>query len=578
MENLIFSRGVNEYMKLRKFIKRSIIVILILFFAILIVRNLAIRFGPIVEEKIPKIAEVKKFVSEKIIEKNGFEIIKLATNYDSVFGDNEEICFVNRENDIDTEGNRLEKFYYTYIDEYGTIIKKDSRAEKYGADYTGYGGISHFGKFRFYDVTKKIYDENWIEIVSCDDTESFSDYATKIKINNKYGFINHDTGEIIEPQYDKVYALSDGVSIVYKKGLGYGYVSESGMIIAPCIYSWADTFHDGVAWTKWNGKYFLINKQGETLFSSEYKSVNSFSNGLAGIYNDRYYGYIDKNGNEVIPFEYDYAYDFSEGRAIVVRNNKYGVIDKSGNVIVEYIYDDIKSFSQGLAVVCYNGKFGIIDINGNKVVDCIYDNIESFMSDFTVVFRNGKYGCINKIGEEVIKCHYDAVWATPENNLFIVSLDNDISVVNSRTNKSISVNLQSKYRYGPIENGFYGIEIANPNYFNILEIREIFTSDSLPSEFYEKPLEYIKWYLTEESKYKILNDDFKEIAISDDITYTSIETMICIKKGEKYGIVDKNGKTMLPCMFDNIEIIDNIIIAKDEFGTYLVKKQEADNR
>ena len=57
------------------------------------------------------------------------------------------------------------------------------------------------------------------------------------------------------------------------------------------------------------------------MITPQYEDADSFSEGLAAVKKDGKWGYIDETGKTVIPFEYDYAFPFSEGLAVVA---KYG--------------------------------------------------------------------------------------------------------------------------------------------------------------------------------------------------------------------------------------------------------------
>ena len=57
------------------------------------------------------------------------------------------------------------------------------------------------------------------------------------------------------------------------------------------------------------------------MITPQYEDADSFNEGLAAVKKDGKWGYIDETGKTVIPFEYDYAFPFSEGLAVVA---KYG--------------------------------------------------------------------------------------------------------------------------------------------------------------------------------------------------------------------------------------------------------------
>ena len=83
----------------------------------------------------------------------------------------------------------------------------------------------------------------------------------------------------------------------------------------------------------------------EVIINPQYEDADSFSQGLAAVKKDGKWGYIDMEGSTVIPFQFDYAFSFSKGLAVVGTLGEYptydgatapvyfwSVLDKQGNV------------------------------------------------------------------------------------------------------------------------------------------------------------------------------------------------------------------------------------------------------
>ena len=152
--------------------------------------------------------------------------------------------------------------------------------------------------------------------------------------NNKVGFANPDTREII----------------------------------IPCKYDDAREFSEGLARVKLNGKWGFIDKTGrEVVIPCKYDISSGFIEGLARVQYGYKYGFIDKTGYEVIPCKYDLTFGFSEGLAAVKCGYKHGFIDKTGREVIPCKYDDADSFHEGLASIELNGKDGYVDRFGNEL-------------------------------------------------------------------------------------------------------------------------------------------------------------------------------------------------------------------
>ncbi|MDR1350645.1 MAG: WG repeat-containing protein [Zoogloeaceae bacterium] len=73
-------------------------------------------------------------------------------------------------------------------------------------------------------------------------------------------------------------------------------------------YDGAGDFVDGLAAVEVNGKWEVINEQGEEVISPRYDKVGYYSaNGLVAVRVGDKWGYINKNGEEVIALRFDTA-------------------------------------------------------------------------------------------------------------------------------------------------------------------------------------------------------------------------------------------------------------------------------
>ena len=77
--------------------------------------------------------------------------------------------------------------------------------------------------------------------------------------------------------------------------------------------------------------------------------------------------------------------------AIVGNGEKKGVVDYNGNIVLPIKYIEIKDFSDGMAVVKdENYKYGYVDNNFNLVIPCKYTLVSNFYNGLAIV-SDGKY-------------------------------------------------------------------------------------------------------------------------------------------------------------------------------------------
>ena len=149
-----------------------------------------------------------------------------------------------------------------------------------------------------------------------------------------------------------------------------------------------------------NGRWGVIDYEGNELLPCKYNNPVCFSDGLAAVLSDdgETYRYIDIKGSSVLgpyktpspqqlnqlPFPISdpliadvknqtlqryYGLFFSDGLARFYENGKYGVIDREGGVVVPAQYDFITAFYEGTAEILSgssydNFKYGLINASG----------------------------------------------------------------------------------------------------------------------------------------------------------------------------------------------------------------------
>ena len=198
-----------------------------------------------------------------------------------------------------------------------------------------------------------------------DEMDDWNDEFYRVSLNDRYNLLNKKSNTLLYRRwYDKIYVFKGGLAKV-KLNDKWGFIDKTGREVIPCKYDWVGNFNEGLAAVELNEKYGYIDKTARELIPCKYDEAYSFSEGLAVVKLNNKYGFIDKTGREVVPFKYAWAGEFKEGLAPVQLNIKYGYIDKTGKEICPFKYDYAREFYGGLAQVLLNGKWGYIDKQGN---------------------------------------------------------------------------------------------------------------------------------------------------------------------------------------------------------------------
>lgn len=190
----------------------------------------------------------------------------------------------------------------------------------------------------------------------------------------------------------------------------FGYINKKGKVVIGFCFDKADSFSEGLARVRVEGKWGYIDKTGDIVASPQFDSAGSFREGSARVRLGGKWGYVNKAGRTVIAPRFDGAGDFSEGLACVNAGGKYAYIDRTGKVVIKARFDDASGFSEGLAPVRVGGKWGYVDKSGKIAIEPRFDHAGGFSGGLAVVQIEGKKGYVNKGAELVIRAQFDNAW------------------------------------------------------------------------------------------------------------------------------------------------------------------------
>ena len=130
-----------------------------------------------------------------------------------------------------------------------------------------------------------------------------------------------------------------------------------------------------------DGRYCFYNPTNQQY--SEFYDDARFPNydGYACVKLNGYWGAIDKDFKVVVPLKYEYVWTFFEGYAVVQKGDRYGLVNTKGEEIVPIKYKHIHLNSNGLIFVwtgdpCY--MFGVLDVYGKEIVPFLEYSISSY--------------------------------------------------------------------------------------------------------------------------------------------------------------------------------------------------------
>lgn len=300
--------------------------------------------------------------------------------------------------------------------------------------------------------------------------------------------------------------------------------------------------------------YHIIEEQGKDYKIETVKQYNYFV-----LKKENQYGVIDTTGNIVVEPEYTEVkipnpekavFVCYQGETTRVLNERKKVIldqyDKVQPIRLENISSDLM-YEKSILTYEKDGKYGLINFEGKEITKAIYDEISSlpYKEGELLVKQNDKYGIINIKGNQIIEIAYDEIkvdgYYTEENNYRYAGY-------------IVLIKTQEGYRYGYLN--AKGKEILETEYNQIYRVTEIEDKDS----------EYL--ICAKNGQYGIAKK--QEIIVGNDyqsIQYDATNQVFIVEKSKKYGVINLEGKLIVPVQYKQIDITGIYLYAQNEQGT-----------
>lgn len=393
--------------------------------------------------------------------------------------------------------------------------------------------------------------------------------------NEKWGFSDSTGATAIPYTYDWVEPFTEGVAAAGLKDKS-GYISKSGKVVIKFEYDEAEPFRKGLAQVKKHEKVGFTDRAGHLVVPVIYDAISDFYDARAVVVRNGKYGYIDMFGAEVIPCRYEKAGDFSGGYAYVVDSSKkYGYIDYSGNKLTECIYDWVESFDRGVARVSLNGKFGLLS-PGKMLLPAEYTYISPFVEGFAMVVLEDKCGYIRRDGSFAVQCIYEY-----DKNLVGESNFHKGLVRAKNKGKTGMIDSTGKtiipFEFDdilPFENGLAPVKKKDKWGYIDIKNRLVVPYKYEWAGVYNDGLAFVK---TEEELVGVINTKQKEVVKPQFQSISFLDDHLYVNDGNAFGLMDKQGNWVLPCVYSRIEFMSSTILRvekNEKFGYYNIVRCE----
>lgn len=314
-------------------------------------------------------------------------------------------------------------------------------------------------------------------------------------------------------------------------------------------------------------QWLLYDFHGKQVSSRSFKKDYDFEEGRALI--------INENGqNEIIGTDGQTLHQFSRQITnihsypyLITKNQatgKYGIIDTEENILAEEIFDGAvpEYFSgQNYIYLKKKGKTTVFDKKEKKLYPNNFKDLVPLSQDLFSFYSNAskKTGIVNLQGETVVAPEYDFV------NSFSISGKDFIYLKKGNEEKLLNKDLQNileensriiafypGFLIVKKDNGYYKFSVSDRS-FTIL--KDIISIKEQEPDFYNILNLYSKPVVCKNSSnlYGILNENGKEIvpfAYDDIVVFENSENEIIVKKDGKYGVINFQNEPLKEIIYD----------------------------
>lgn len=387
----------------------------------------------------------------------------------------------------------------------------------------------------------------------------------KIKEDNKTGKLSvySEEGKLLLNNLDSIKPLKDHMFIVTKNHLK-GIYNTQGKELIPIKYNKIECIGDNWSffWKVYlNGLQGLYTYEGKEVLSAEYENISSIDRGYGKAANfivkeKGQYGMFNAEGERLIKSEYDDV-KFANGHYYFQKGEKKDYLKRDKQTLLKgisikgqitnWIKENGNSERLSYFIFADNeGKFGLLNEEDSVLIKPQYESMDSYYNfssgktDYLIVKQNARFGVINLSNEVLIPLKYKS-----------------FSKIYIRDHIALED-----------EKGYILCSLKDNSIFQSLHFNDI-RETSGPYAVIEK--EGKKALLNKLTLDLLFPFQYEEIVIVDE------DSLFSVRLNDKYGIVDKNDKVVIPYMYDSelYKVGNNkFVVSKDnKYGIIDFKNQ-----
>ncbi len=427
---------------------------------------------------------------------------------------------------------------------------------------------------------------------------------------NKFGYITETGQKTLNLTYERVratgiYELEKGfldvIGLVVTNGGKSGIVSETGQIILPLIYDYINAAnHLGLGELEQNGKKGLYNNRLEVVAKPQFEEISILNKGFFAGKNGVSWKVFDTQGSTEIYAVADGVYPFANGYTKVMKSGKWGVLDANASLKVPFEYDAVIPFGKNVLltkkeenfiynsegkikkwnysmdiswqnledklkpVKSKNTKWGYINDDGDWVIQPIFDIAKDFRKGIAIVCQSGLYGFINNKGKFILPMEYELPDYDYEPAVLLAKKDNRYGYLDYEGHILVALNYEEIAPYSSI------MKAKKEKKWGFIREDETII---LPFKY-----DFVEDFGVDKTTFRFQNEtvigwvDLKgkertteQLSTWADNVETPLGGVQNVKVGNYYGLIQENGRWIIPVRYQNK-------IEFDAFGKAIVRE------
>lgn len=290
------------------------------------------------------------------INREGEIIIPPVYDYGSNFQDGyAQVRKDNKEGVIDRAGRELVAPEYVEIDRRGDCFIGEKN-----------------GKYYIFDSQGKALLEE-----PCDEVSGYDEIFLRYADTGKHGFIHEGKAVFLDPAYSLGVILHDRELVIAWQDGYQGVMSFQGEVKIPFCYN-SITYDKGA-------EVFIVSneEQDKGLIAADdfsqpvkciYRSIGPFVNGQAAVSVEGKYGIIDTQGNLILPLEYDEIHLLENGAYWFKKDEASYLFDAAGTLLNVGNYDSIMLRGSCYVTQMNYTHVGILNVAGEVILEPVCYN------------------------------------------------------------------------------------------------------------------------------------------------------------------------------------------------------------